>query len=758
MADGGEEEEQHTGERVLAQTAALFTARGDTGAVALLRAVQRLDFEQTDEGYTTATNWHDYYWAAVFYIEEVDRPAFSSQVLDHLLPTLIEVAAQNQQSAVNRIHVRPLLPDPDQNWRQTAGQLSRQPTAEPADPSGSRLQTRITEVTRRRIFDTLRLQNAAWAGGLEDADFLKRIYDLDALPSYDPRYPTAEGDINQHRWNNQDWDDDWVFTDSRFALTRGPDSTFLAFLAEMLHPVVRPDEAEVARLLELFNEALGRDGYALVAYDSISGFPLFEGRRTAVQATLPTAAHNRGAGETTLPAQRGHTSGAGEDSSGYEAVRRRARGERKDYSLDRVRLVEGGQAEVFRAVHKTSQTEVAFKRRLSFRETPVARMRREIEISRLLNGHPHYMPILDANADDGWLVMPLADGTAAQRRDLLNKPGELRSLVKSLIDVLALAHRHDWLHRDIKPDNILLLENRWTLADWGIVRRPRGKTTKAGRTSFEIGSEGFAAPELSVNAHEASHASDIYSVGRVIAWAVTGTDPQPNIALLPPPGPWRTIVRATTQHDPAHRPQHVHDLLTLIDRELSTPPISLQERAQTLQVKAQSGDQSATDQLLKLAADHPESFDLYVRALTELRPPQATSALLQNASQATELLQALGRHVHGDGRVVQFGEAARVVMWLHAIAAVAATRRAWDLFDEAARTMLIWDGAWDQWSAQDRVTPWLRALSGDAASLVAAALHDHPSSARHFSGLVEDAAVDVRIRQAVQAANSAQRF
>ncbi|MFB7106221.1 AbiJ-related protein [Streptomyces hydrogenans] len=46
------------------------------------------------------------------------------------------------------------------------------------------------------------MQKVAWAGGLEETEFLKRIYDLDALPSYDPRYQTAEGDINQHRWNN----------------------------------------------------------------------------------------------------------------------------------------------------------------------------------------------------------------------------------------------------------------------------------------------------------------------------------------------------------------------------------------------------------------------------------------------------------------------------------------------------------------------------------------------------------------------------
>lgn len=77
-------------------------------------------------------------------------------------------------------------------------------------------------------------------------------------------------------------------------------------------------------------------------------------------------------------------------------------------------------------------------------------------------------------------------------------PAELRTLV----DALAAAHEHDWLHRYIKPSNILYLDGRWTLTDWAIVRRPRGQTTEAGRTGLYIGTEGFAAPELSVTPHE----------------------------------------------------------------------------------------------------------------------------------------------------------------------------------------------------------------------------------------------------------------
>ncbi|WP_409475065.1 hypothetical protein [Streptomyces sp. HC307] len=142
----------------------------------------------------------------------------------------------------------------------------------------------MTEVTRMRLFDTLRLQNVDWSGRLEESEFLKRIFDLDALESYDSRFPTAEGDIYQHRVNNYDWEPDWIFTDERFGLRRGPDAILLRFLSEMLHPVVRTDAEELRELLELFNTLLARDGYALVPVDSISGYPVYGGRRIPIQA------------------------------------------------------------------------------------------------------------------------------------------------------------------------------------------------------------------------------------------------------------------------------------------------------------------------------------------------------------------------------------------------------------------------------------------------------------------------------------------
>jgi hypothetical protein len=94
----------------------------------------------------------------------------------------------------------------------------------------------ISEVTRRAIIDELILGPTWWAGRLEEPNFLARIYPMKELPSYDGRYTNAFGDVFQHRVNNLDWGDDWIFTDDRFELATGPDEIFLRFLAETAHP------------------------------------------------------------------------------------------------------------------------------------------------------------------------------------------------------------------------------------------------------------------------------------------------------------------------------------------------------------------------------------------------------------------------------------------------------------------------------------------------------------------------------------------
>lgn len=131
---------------------------------------------------------------------------------------------------------------------------------------------------RLNIFDGLKLENVAWWGVLNDVEFLSRIFDLQAMPSYDGRYDDAAGDIWQHCINNEDWEQDWIFSDERFNLLNGPVDTFLRFLCEMVHPVIRPDKNEAIKLVSHFNDQLRQAGWEIYEEEKIAGRPRFSYR------------------------------------------------------------------------------------------------------------------------------------------------------------------------------------------------------------------------------------------------------------------------------------------------------------------------------------------------------------------------------------------------------------------------------------------------------------------------------------------------
>lgn len=139
----------------------------------------------------------------------------------------------------------------------------------------------IPENIRRDIFDSLRVEKIDWSGRLEEIEFLSRIYNLESLPSFDGRFSNARKDISQHRVNNSDWSDDWIFNDERFELLRGSDVLLLQFLCTMVHPIVR-DEAESNSLVELLNHHLEPCGWMICEQSTVGGKPVFAANRNYV--------------------------------------------------------------------------------------------------------------------------------------------------------------------------------------------------------------------------------------------------------------------------------------------------------------------------------------------------------------------------------------------------------------------------------------------------------------------------------------------
>jgi protein kinase-like protein/Mrr restriction endonuclease-like protein len=236
-------------------------------------------------------------------------------------------------------------------------------------------------------------------------------------------------------------------------------------------------------------------------------------------------------------------------------------GNRKAYRLPARTLAVGGQADVFEAVRKSDNKPLVLKR--SRNKHFQNRMRREIEIQSALQ-HVNIMPIVDWDRTEfSWYVMPRGRRTMAELPRPID-PTLLFRIVKSVVSALEFAHAAGHPHRDVKPQNVIELDDddgdtRWVLADWGLTRRAQGTTTaKWTKTGQLLGSEGFAPPEAYRDAHSIGIPGDVYALGQLIAWAV-GVEPIPNVSSTVP-GPWQQVVSSMTQQDPQGRPQSMAEV------------------------------------------------------------------------------------------------------------------------------------------------------------------------------------------------------
>lgn len=143
---------------------------------------------------------------------------------------------------------------------------------------------KISEATRRDIFDSLLVGKVNWAGRLEEPDFLARTFDLESISS------GAYSDIWQHRVNNPfDWEDDWIFYDSRFNLLYCDDELLLNFLCETIHPAVRSDMGEAEKLRQNYNYFLQNDGYEIVEGTKMANRPVFVARQIHLTQALSSS-------------------------------------------------------------------------------------------------------------------------------------------------------------------------------------------------------------------------------------------------------------------------------------------------------------------------------------------------------------------------------------------------------------------------------------------------------------------------------------
>jgi len=223
------------------------------------------------------------------------------------------------------------------------------------------------------------------------------------------------------------------------------------------------------------------------------------------------------------------------------------------------------------------------------------RFRREIHLAASLQ-HPHIVPLLSAGQADDLLYysMPLVDGQSLRAR--LRREGELPvaeavRILREVADALSYAHRHGVVHRDIKPDNVLIADGHALVTDFGVAKAlDQARESSITSTGLALGTPAYMSPEQAAADPHTDHRADIYALGVLgyeilagrppftapTAQAVVAAHmlqrPAPLAELRPsvPPALAALLMRCLEKR-PSDRPQSAAEVLHAL--ELSSTPV-----------------------------------------------------------------------------------------------------------------------------------------------------------------------------------------
>ena len=205
----------------------------------------------------------------------------------------------------------------------------------------------------------------------------------------------------------------------------------------------------------------------------------------------------------------------------------------------------------------------------------VERFEREIQLAARLQ-HPHIVPLLSAAASGDLLyyIMPFIAGESLRAR--LAREGELPvveaiRILREIVDALSYAHRNGVVHRDIKPDNVLLSDGHAVVTDFGVAKAVSASSGSSSLTSLGValGTPAYMAPEQAAADPHVDHRADIYAVGALAYEMLTGR------TLFTAPTPQAMLAAHITQvPEPVarHRPAVPAPLSALLMRCLEKRP------------------------------------------------------------------------------------------------------------------------------------------------------------------------------------------
>ena len=195
------------------------------------------------------------------------------------------------------------------------------------------------------------------------------------------------------------------------------------------------------------------------------------------------------------------------------------------------------------------------------REKLRKRFVREVRVQSQIR-HPNVMPVVkfDLDASRPWFTMPLASESFEQKIGRDRDEGSVDA--EAWQDILAAVeelHRLGYVHRDLKPANVLMVDEKWVLADFGLILPMARDTTILTSSKSAYGSHYYAAPEQARDFRNTPEQADIFALGCILRaahpwrWSdTTGDAGYPSRRFVPlecTALSWRNALRASREKD-----------------------------------------------------------------------------------------------------------------------------------------------------------------------------------------------------------------
>ncbi|MGP3934259.1 protein kinase domain-containing protein [Nonomuraea sp. KM88] len=395
------------------------------------------------------------------------------------------------------------------------------------------------------------------------------------------------------------------------------------------------------------------------------------------------------------------------------------------YKMAPKTLGRGGYAEVRGAIRREDGLRVALKRCNSTPDA-LARLYREINAQRDL-AHPNIMPVWDFDPGYQWYTMPQAEGTLTARRSQLSED-DFASLLVDVSRALDVAHNQEHIHRDLSPNNILLISvpesqsPRWVISDWGLVLRPpTSSSPPLTVTGQGVGTPGFSAPELMVDAkYQSSKKVDIYSIGRLAEWFLSGKWPVHGIYHLPDGKNqhWRQFIRACAAPQPEDRPASLSDVRTLLQQVFESKDQPPSDRARTLLAGILSGSREDLSALVTFALGHTDDADIYLDSLALVPSAKLHNWTVSEPRQASILAQQMAWHIVNSWGDRDSSYVDAPLGCVHAILQTLVEGNELGHAEDVALQYFLADMHTQSGRQRDRTLEWLADLDGAAARVM----------------------------------------